>query len=71
MALRRASDEHTNPQALLAKIEERDGRDSSRTHAPLKKATDAFELDTSTITAAQAAAHMVALILEHLPNAAT
>ena len=70
-ALRRASDEHTNPQALLAKIEARDGRDRSRTLAPLKKAPAAFELDTSTISAAQAAASMVALIREHLPNVAT
>ena len=69
--LRRASDENTDPQALLAKIKKRDGRDKSRTLAPLKKAAAAMELDTSTMTAAQAAARMVALIHEHLPRAAT
>ena len=65
--LRRASEENTDPQVLLAQIKERDVRDSSRVLAPLKKAADAFELDTSTMTAAQAAARMVALIREHLP----
>lgn len=70
-ALRRAGDENTDPQTLLAKIKARDARDSSRTLAPLKKAADAVELDTSTMTAAQGAARMVALIREHLLNAET
>ncbi len=69
--LRRASDENIDPQALLAKIKKRDGRDSSRTLAPLKKAATAIELDTSTMTASHAAACMVALIREHLPSVET
>lgn len=70
-ALRRAGDENTDPQTLLAKITARDARDSGRTLAPLKKAPDAIELDTSTMTAAQGAARMVALIREHLLNEET
>lgn len=69
--LRRAHEDNVDPQALLARIKERDVRDSSRILAPLKKAADAFELDTSTMTAAQAAARMVALIREHLPSEET
>ena len=69
--LRRASEENTDPQALQAKIKNRDIRDSSRTLAPLKKAADAVALDTSTVTAAQAAARLVALIREHLPSTST
>ncbi len=70
-ARRRASDESLHPQALLAKIKARDMRDSGRTLAPLKKAADAVELDTSMMSVAQAAARMVTLIRGHLPGAAT
>ena len=39
-----------NLQDLRKEIEDRDRRDSTRTESPLKKADDAIELDTSTMT---------------------
>ncbi len=70
-AFRRARDENADPQKLRAVIAKRDVRDRGRTLAPLQKAADAVELDTSVMTAAQAAAYLVALIRGRLPNAAT
>ena len=69
--LRRAGEDHTDLQQLRTLIAERDVRDRNRTLAPLKKAADAVELDTSNITAAQAAARMVAVVRECLPNTTT
>ena len=39
-----------NIDALVKEIEERDRQDSEREHAPLKKAEDAFEIDTTHLT---------------------
>ena len=70
-ALRRASDGYDDVEVLRDVITARDRRDSGRVLAPLKRAADAIELDTSIMTAAQAAASMVALIRARLPNVAT
>ena len=41
---------HANIAQLLQDIRRRDERDSSRAVAPLQKAADAYELDTSALT---------------------
>ncbi|MEP7235207.1 MAG: (d)CMP kinase [Ignavibacteriota bacterium] len=46
---------------LTKEIEERDSRDSEREHSPLKKAHDAIELDTSTMTIDEQVMKVVAL----------
>ena len=69
--MRRAGEEQTDLHQLRTLIAERDVRDRNRTLAPLKKAADAIELDTSNITAAQAAARMVSVVRERLPNTET
>jgi cytidylate kinase len=39
-----------NIDEIVAEIEERDKRDMEREHAPLKKASDAYEIDTTSLT---------------------
>lgn len=46
--------------ALLRDIRDRDSRDSARTEAPLRMGADAVELDTTTLTIEEAAAHVLA-----------
>ncbi len=41
---------HQDLDALISDIRERDRKDSSRSHSPLKKADDAIEVDTSNLT---------------------
>lgn len=48
-----------NINALLKDLRDRDERDSSRSVAPLKQSSDAHFLDTSTLTAEQAAAKVL------------
>ncbi len=50
-----ARGEHTTLAAVLADQEQRDARDRTRETAPLKKAPDAVELDTTELTIDQAA----------------
>ena len=47
--------------ALLQDIRERDRRDSARAAAPLKKAEDAVQIDTTGLSAAEAIAQVLAL----------
>jgi cytidylate kinase len=47
---------------VLADVEARDERDSSRAEAPLKPAADAVEMDTSTMDIATAVARAIELI---------
>ena len=51
---------------VLRDIQERDQRDMTRDIAPLKKAKDAVELDTSDMTIAESIASMKAIIEERL-----
>ncbi len=51
---------------VLRDIQERDQRDMTRDIAPLKKAKDAVELDTSDLTIAESIASMKAIIEERL-----
>lgn len=50
---------------ILSNIKERDHVDSNRSVAPLKKADDAIELDTSTMTFDQQVEQIIQLIREH------
>ena len=51
---------------VLADVEARDERDSSRAEAPLKPAADAVEMDTSTMDIATAVARAIELISQRL-----
>ncbi len=42
--------EETNYENVLANVKERDDRDQNRTESPLRKATDAIEIDNSALT---------------------
>jgi cytidylate kinase len=48
--------------AILADINRRDAADSGRATAPLRKADDAVEVDTSTMTPEQVVAHIIGLV---------
>ncbi len=56
--------------AVLAEVMERDARDSGRTTAPLRPATDAVVLDTSALTIEQAVARAVAEVVEKMKDKA-
>ncbi|MEO8037918.1 MAG: bifunctional 3-phosphoshikimate 1-carboxyvinyltransferase/cytidylate kinase [Betaproteobacteria bacterium] len=58
-----------NLPALLQEIASRDARDSQRAVAPLKPASDALPLDTTRLTAEQAAAQIVAWVRQRTGNA--
>lgn len=47
---------------ILENLQDRDDKDSSRTHAPLKKAEGSVEIDTSDLTLEQQVAKLVALV---------
>lgn len=51
-------------ESILADIKERDYRDSHRANAPLKKADDAVEIDTSDLTIQQVMDEMMKLVNE-------
>lgn len=53
-----------SPEKVLAEIRQRDERDSTRAIAPLKKAADAVELDTSALTLEQTLERIRALLRE-------
>jgi cytidylate kinase len=56
-------------EAVLADIRERDARDAGRSSAPMKPASDAHILDTTTLDIAGAVAAAVALIEERMSGA--
>ncbi|MEZ5715308.1 MAG: (d)CMP kinase [Paracoccaceae bacterium] len=57
-----ATGAETTRDAVLADVRERDARDQSRSHAPLKPAEDAVVLDTSEMSIEQAVATAIAVI---------
>jgi cytidylate kinase len=68
-AARRAAElrgrgEQVDDATVLAALLERDARDSTRSVAPLRKAADAVEIDTSDLTLDEAVAAVVALARE-------
>jgi cytidylate kinase len=52
--------------AILADINRRDAADSGRATAPLRKAADAVEVDTSEMTPEQVVAHIIGLVRERV-----
>ena len=60
-ARRRAAELGANPAAVLAEQTIRDQRDRSREHSPLEAATDAVEIDTTSLTLDQVVERVVAL----------
>lgn len=54
--------------SLLREIEDRDNRDSGRASAPLRQASDALELDTTSLTAEEAAARIEAIFAERIAS---
>ncbi|MFA4964032.1 MAG: (d)CMP kinase [Thermoleophilia bacterium] len=58
----RANGDDVDVEEVLAALIERDRRDSGRAVAPLRKADDAVELDTSALTLEQVVAELVALV---------
>ena len=57
-----AKGEKRNLKELTAAMIERDRKDSTRSHSPLKKAEDAIEIDTSNISIEQQVEHIVEII---------
>ncbi len=64
----RAAGEDVDDGAVLAALLERDRRDSSRSVAPLRKAADAVELDTSGMTLDEVVAAVVAVVRGRVPS---
>jgi cytidylate kinase len=60
----RAKDEDVDTDEVLTALLERDRRDSERDVAPLRKATDAVEVDTSELTLDQVVDAVVAVVRE-------
>ncbi len=58
----RARGEVVADEEVLAALEERDRRDSTRNVAPLRRAADAVEIDTSTMTFTEVVAAVLALV---------
>jgi cytidylate kinase len=63
----RAAGERADEAAILADILRRDERDRTRAVAPLKRATDAHELDTTRLSVAEAVAAAIKLIEKNRP----
>jgi cytidylate kinase len=59
---------HANLTQILADIEARDARDMQRSTAPLKQSSDAFLLDTSNMTIAQAVESVLAQYRKNSPD---
>ena len=55
-----------NSDDLIKEIEERDRNDSSRTHSPLRKASDAIEVDTTNTSINEQVMIIVDLIKERM-----
>jgi cytidylate kinase len=62
-----ASGAAPSPGQVLADMERRDARDSSRETAPLRRAPDAIEVDSSGMTADAVTEHMLSIILPREP----
>lgn len=58
----RAAGHAADEQAVLAEIQARDRRDTERAVAPLRKADDAIEIDTSRLGPAEVVAQMFAIV---------
>lgn len=54
---------------VLAQVKERDDRDMGRADAPLRPATDAIEIDTSTLSIDEAVALAIAAVMARLGRA--
>ncbi|WP_299358401.1 (d)CMP kinase [uncultured Paracoccus sp.] len=61
-ASRRAAELGADPAEILAQLRERDARDRARDAAPLRAASDALTLDTTTLTIAEAVAAATAAV---------
>jgi cytidylate kinase len=61
-AHRRWLEDGGDPAAVLAEVQARDARDAGRAAAPLARAADAVEIDTSAISVDEAVARAVALV---------
>lgn len=61
-ARRRAAELGADLDSVLAEQAERDERDSTRAHSPLRAASDAVELDTTGLTAEQVVERIVAIL---------
>ena len=66
LEMQEKGDQKSDFNKVLCDIQERDQRDMTRDIAPLKKAKDAVELDTSDLTIAESIAAMKAVIEERL-----
>jgi cytidylate kinase len=55
---------------VLAEIQDRDRRDSTRAHSPLRAAPDAVELDTTGLTIEQVAARVIDVVSAKIGSAA-
>lgn len=66
LEMQEKGDQKSDFNKVLRDIQERDQRDMTRDIAPLKKAKDAAELDTSDLTIAESIAAMKAIIEERL-----
>jgi len=64
----RAKGDDVDADEVLAALVERDRRDSEREVAPLRKAADAVELDTSGLTLDQVVDAVVAIVGEKVPS---
>jgi cytidylate kinase len=60
----RAAGEHVDEGLVMAALEERDRRDSTREVAPLCKADDAVEIDSTDMTLDEVSAVVVELVRE-------
>ena len=61
-ARRRAAEEGLSLEEMLARLRDRDARDSEREHSPLRRAADAIELDTTGLTVEQVSDRIAALV---------
>jgi CMP/dCMP kinase len=64
----RAKGDDVDEAEVLAALVERDGRDSGREVAPLRKAADAVEVDTSALTLDEVVDAVVAVVGEKVPS---
>ncbi len=61
----------TSYEEVLAEVRERDRRDSERSVAPLRKAPDAVEIDTTNLTPEEVADRIVTLVRKRLQEPTT
>ncbi|HEX2015235.1 MAG TPA: (d)CMP kinase [Solirubrobacteraceae bacterium] len=60
-ARRRAAEQSADPERVRRELQDRDERDRSRQHSPLKAAVDAIELDTTGLTVGEVVQRIIAL----------